>query len=52
MLLETRVKLQNLLNLVNQFPQHDSYDGILQNFSPDLKESTEVTLKESNYILI
>jgi hypothetical protein len=49
MLLETRVKLQNILNLVNQFPQHDMYDEILQNLNPDLKKNTELILKESKH---
>ena len=46
-LLETRVKLQNVLNVVNQFPQHNNYDEVLDSLNSDMKKSTEEVLNES-----
>lgn len=43
MMLETRVKLQNVLNTVNKFPQHEQFEQIAQL----LKPATEDTIKES-----
>ena len=46
-LLETRVKFQNVLNVVNQFPQFDLYSQALNSMKPDMKKSTEDVLNES-----
>jgi hypothetical protein len=49
-LLEARVKLQNVLNVVNQFPQHDNYERIIASLKPDLKNNTLEVLNESKLI--
>lgn len=46
-LLETRVKLQNVLNVANQFPQHEIYESALDSLKPDLKKSTVEVLNEN-----
>jgi len=47
-LLETRVKLQNVLSVVNQFPQHDNFENVLDELQPeDLKKNTVDILNES-----
>ncbi len=46
-LLETRVKLQNALNVVNQFPQHDCFKEALNSLKPEIKEKTDELIKES-----
>lgn len=45
-LVEGRVKMQNLLNTVNQFPQFDYFNDMLKNIDFDFK--SDPTTKESN----
>lgn len=47
MLLETRVKLQNILNIVNMFPQNKTYESIFQSLKPEVKETTKEIIQES-----
>jgi hypothetical protein len=47
MLLETRVKLQNILNIVNMFPQNKTYESIFQSLKPEVKEATKEIIQES-----
>jgi len=51
-LLETRVKLQNVLNVVNQFPQHNNYDEVLDSLNSDMKKSTGEILNENKKTLL
>lgn len=46
-LLETRVKLQNVLSTVNQFPQLDTYETVLNSLKPEMKKNTQEILNES-----
>ena len=50
MLLETRVKLQNILNIVNMFPQNKTYESIFQSLKPEVKEKTKEIIQESKKI--
>ena len=50
MLLETRVKLQNILNIVNMFPQNKTYESIFQSLNPEVKEKTKEIIQESKKI--
>ncbi len=47
MLLETRVKLQNILNIVNMFPQNKTYENIFQSLKPEVKATTNEIIQES-----
>ena len=51
-LLETRVKLQNVLNVANQLPQPDSYEQIVDSLKPEMKKSAEDVLNESKKIYL
>ena len=47
MLLESRIKLQNALNTVNQFPQYDCFDKLIKNLSNEFKKNNLRTKEES-----
>jgi hypothetical protein len=50
LLLETRVKLQNIVSIVNQYPQYDSFNEIVQKSNQTEDSSVKETMKESKLI--
>ncbi len=52
LLLESRIKLQNALNTVNQFPQYEYFDQLIKNLSDDFEKNTQSISEESKSNLI
>lgn len=46
-MVETRVRLQNVLNIVNQFPQHENFDEIFENLSTEFKSNHDAQIQQS-----